>query len=673
MKSGFYRALAWSGITKNKKLYMPYILTCIGMVMMCYIISFLSKSPAFESIKGGMTVQSFLEMGFFVMSVFSAIFLFYTNSFLIRRRKKEFGLYNILGVGKNNLAYVLLLENLIIAAIALAAGLFFGILFSKLSEMVMLKLLQAEVTFIFSIDLGSVLKVISLFLGIFTLIFANALLQIHLSNPIQLLRSENVGEKAPKANWLMAILGAVILGAAYYIAVTTQDPLSAVTLFFGAVVMVITATYMLFQAGSVTLCRLLQKNKKYYYRTNHFVSVSSMAYRMKRNGAGLASICILSTMVLVMISTTVCLFIGGEASLRNRYPRNIEVECMMDDFDRLNEVSAKMAEMTKEQTDKRGLEQKNIQKYCVTSGGGILKGNKLVEDNSTNETLDSVADSTLVFIFPIEDYNRLMGKNETLNEGEAIIYTTGGRDYTEDTIQIGESGVLSVVKKVDEFSDAVYTEQMMPSIYLFIADFGQYIKDINNCTMSLKWHYGFDLDCDDELQKEIYSDIANGVQVVKQQTFKEDEYCYVSAASIAAERADFMGLYKGLFFLGILLGIVFIFAAVLIIYYKQISEGYEDKSRFEIMQKVGMTKREIKKSINSQILTVFFLPLITAGVHLAFAFPIISKIMIILGMTDIALLAIVTAVCFGVFALFYVAVYNITSRAYFSLVSEMQN
>ena len=673
MKSGFYRALAWSGITKNKKLYTPYILTCIGMVMMCYIISFLSKSPAFESIKGGMTVQSFLEMGFFVMSVFSAIFLFYTNSFLIRRRKKEFGLYNILGVGKNNLAYVLLLENLIIAAIALAAGLFFGILFSKLSEMVMLKLLQAEVTFIFSIDLGSVLKVISLFAGIFTLIFANALLQIHLSNPIQLLRSENVGEKAPKANWLMAILGAVILGAAYYIAVTTQDPLSAVTLFFGAVVMVITATYMLFQAGSVTLCRLLQKNKKYYYRTNHFVSVSSMAYRMKRNGAGLASICILSTMVLVMISTTVCLFIGGEASLRNRYPRNISITCMMDDYDKFkNEVSAKMIEMTEEQTAKRGLEQKNIFEFYMADGVGMLKNNRIVEEPAS-AGIDEIKEMIQVFVLPVEDYNRLTGKNETLNEGEAIIYTSDGKDYPEDTIQIGDSPVMSVVKQTDEFIDDMALEQVISSIYLVVPDFGQYIESINRQMVSLQWYYGFDLDCDDELQKEIYSDIANGIQVVKQQNIKEDEYCHATASSIAAKRSDFMGLYKGLFFLGILLGIVFIFAAVLIIYYKQISEGYEDKSRFEIMQKVGMTKREIKKSINSQILTVFFLPLITAGVHLAFAFPIISKIMIILGMTDIALLAIVTAVCFGVFALFYVAVYNITSRAYFSLVSEMQN
>ena len=673
MKSGFYRALAWSGITKNKKLYMPYILTCIGMVMMCYIISFLSKSPAFESIKGGMTVQSFLEMGFFVMSVFSAIFLFYTNSFLIRRRKKEFGLYNILGVGKNNLAYVLLLENLIIAAIALAAGLFFGILFSKLSEMVMLKLLQAEVTFIFSIELSSVLKVISLFLGIFALIFANALLQIHLSNPIQLLRSENVGEKAPKANWLVALLGAVILGAAYYIAVTTQDPLSAIMLFFGAVIMVIVATYMLFQAGSVTLCRLLQKNKKYYYKTNHFVSVSSMAYRMKRNGAGLASICILSTMVLVMISTTVCLFIGGEASLRNRYPRNISITCMMDDYDKFkNEVSAKMIEMTEEQTAKRGLEQKNIFEFYMADGVGMLKNNRIVEEPAS-AGIDEIKEMIQVFVLPVEDYNRLTGKNETLNEGEAIIYTSDGKDYPEDTIQIGDSPVMSVVKQTDEFIDDMALEQVISSIYLVVPDFGQYIESINRQVVSLQWYYGFDLDCDDELQKEISSDIANGVQVVKQQTFKEDEYCYVSAASIAAERADFMGLYKGLFFLGILLGIVFIFAAVLIIYYKQISEGYEDKSRFEIMQKVGMTKREIKKSINSQILTVFFLPLMTAGVHLAFAFPIISKIMIILGMTDIALLAIVTAVCFGVFALFYVAVYNITSRAYFSLVSEMQN
>ena len=346
---------------------------------------------------------------------------------------------------------------------------------------------------------------------------------------------------------------------------------------------------------------------------------------------------------------------------------------MMDDYGRINDISAKMVEMTKEQTAKTGLEQKNILEYRIAAGVGLIEGDKIVEDASVGQAVDMIDKMRQIFILPIEDYNRLMNTNETLNAGETILYTSGDRDYTEDTIQIGDSETLSIVKKADKFIDETETDNIVSSIYLFVPDFEQYIDSINGGLVSLSWYYGFDVDCDDEMQKDVYSDIANGIQVVKQQNIKEDEYCHATASSIAAKRSDFMGLYKGLFFLGILLGIVFIFAAVLIIYYKQISEGYEDKSRFEIMQKVGMTKREIKKSINSQILTVFFLPLITAGVHLAFAFPIISKIMIILGMTDIALLAIVTAVCFGVFALFYVAVYNITSRAYFSLVSEMQN
>lgn len=336
MKRGIYRTLAWFGIKKNRKLYLPYIFACTGTVMMCYIISFLSTSPTFANITGGRTVQSFLGMGFGVLSVFSVIFLFYTNSFLIRRRKKEFGLYNILGLGKRHLAVVLFLETLMVAGITVFGGLFWGILFSRLAELCMIKSLGGTAAFTFTVSFSSIYQTAVLFLVIFLLIFLNTLRQIHLSNPIQLLHSENAGEKPPKANWILAVLGTAILAGAYYLAVTIEDPVSALLTFFAAVVMVILATYLLFIAGSVTLCRILQKNRKYYYRTNHFVSVSSMAYRMKRNGAGLASICILCTMVLVMISSTVCLYIGAEDSLRNRYPRNINLDAAVSSVDMLD-------------------------------------------------------------------------------------------------------------------------------------------------------------------------------------------------------------------------------------------------------------------------------------------------------------------------------------------------
>ena len=297
MKQSFYPKLAWTGIRKNKRLYTPYILTCIGMVIMFYIMSFLSTSDVLQSMPGGDTMQAMLDLGCGVIGFFALIFLFYTNSFLIRRRKKEIGLYNILGMGKWNLAGVLFWETVMIAGISLASGLLFGIVFSKIAELGMVNILGSQVTFTLSLEPKAIVQVLALFAVIFTLILLNNLRQIHLSNPIELLHSENAGEKKPKANWILALMGFLILSAAYYLAVTIEDPISTMVWFFVAVIMVITATYLLFIAGSIAVCKLLQKNKRYYYKTNHFVSVSSMIYRMKRNGAGLASICILCTMV----------------------------------------------------------------------------------------------------------------------------------------------------------------------------------------------------------------------------------------------------------------------------------------------------------------------------------------------------------------------------------------
>lgn len=682
MKKGFYRTLAWSGIRKNKKLYLPYILTCMGTVMMCYIISFLSTCSTVSSIPGGDTMQSFLEMGFGVMSVFSLIFLFYTNSFLIRRRKKEFGLYNVLGLGKGHLAIVLLLETVMIAVITLVGGLFFGILFSKLAELCMIRVLNGTASFEIFVDTTSIMQTLTLFAGIFALIFLNTLRQIQLTNPIQLLRSENAGEKPPKANWLIALLGAVILCAAYYLAVTIQDPVTAIFFFFVAVVMVVIATYLLFIAGSVTLCRILQKNKRYYYKTNHFVSVSSMVYRMKRNGAGLASICILCTMVLVMLSSTVCLYIGAEDSLRNRYPRNISLDASVSGTDLFDgEQVKKTQQLIESVVRENGTEQKNILSYQTANFGAAIQGNRICVDSETYENaMNSMGDIWQIFVVPVSDYNRLMNKEETLSDGEAIVYTTKEMKYTHDTIQIGDGEPLKVKKLAEGFVDnSVDSMQIFPTMYLFVTDIDSVVQPLEGYTMgntdndlvSFHWYYGFDLPCDDDTQIKIQQQISNQVSALKA-GLDSDEYFQVFIEGVAKERADFYGIYAGLFFLGILLGIVFVFAAVLIIYYKQISEGYEDQSRFAIMQKVGMTKAEIKKSINSQILTVFFLPLVTAGLHLSFAFPLIRKLLMIFGLMNNTLLIATTLCCYSVFAVFYLIVYRATSRSYYAIVSGMK-
>jgi len=681
MKKGFYRTLAWTGIKNNKKLYVPYILTCMGTVMMCYIISFLGTSPTFAEIQGGETVQAFLGMGFGVMAVFSLIFLFYTNSFLIRRRKKEFGLYNILGLGKRHLAKVMILETLMIAGMTILGGLFFGILLSKFSELFMIKILEGTVTYSFTIEPESIKNTVILFLGIFLLVFLNTLRQIHLTNPIQLLHSEQAGEKPPKANWVVAILGLILLAGAYYIAVSIQDPVTAIVAFFLAVVMVVLATYLLFIAGSVTLCRILQKNKRYYYKTNHFVSVSSMVYRMKRNGAGLASICILCTMVLVMVSSTTCLYVGAEDSLRNRYPRNINVDVLMNEtefFDDTNTEETKSRIQTV--LDENKAEAEGVLEYRTAAFGGMIEGNQIDLNSEKLNSAINVENIWQIFVVSVSDYNRLMGKNETLLPGEAIVYTTKEMTYEEDTIQIEECDTIKIVGRANEFVDnSVDSMQIFPTMYLFVPDVGEVVEPLKNLTwgndnsplVSFHWYYGFDLSCEDETQMRIQDQISDKIDQLKS-SIDESSYFHFTIEGVAKDRADFFGTFAGLFFLGIFLGIVFVFAAVLIIYYKQVSEGYEDQSRFDIMQKVGMTKTEIRKSINSQILTVFFLPLITAGLHLGFAFPLIKKILLIFGLTNTSLLIITTVSCYLVFALFYMFVYRATSRSYFTIVSGMR-
>ncbi len=670
MKHGLYPKLAWTGISKNRSMYVPYILTCTGMILMFYLISFLSDNTTVGSISGGEEMQMILSLGTGIIGTFSLIFLFYTNSFLMRRRKKEFGLYNILGMGKWNLGRILVWECLIIAGISLAAGLGVGILFSKLSELLMIRILGGESGFSFSISWKSVGNTVFLFGVIFLILLIHGLGQIRLSNPVELLRSENVGEKPPKANWILAILGAVFLFGGYYMAVTIEDPITALMLFFVAVILVIIGTYLLFIAGSVVLCRILQKNKRYYYKTNHFISVSSMVYRMKRNGAGLASICILSTMVLVMISSTVCLYIGTEDSLRSRYPRNIVVDTYS--MDEAN--TSRMQEAIGNVLEEYGEAETNVLHYQYLSFTGFVYGGQILLDpDQISYTLSDVGNFRQIFVVSLADYNQLMGTEKVLNPDEVLVYSTKS-DYTEDSVSLEGVGTWKVKEHVSDYVDnGTDSMQITSSVFLFVPDI-QMIRETVSSMAALNSkiqyfehdYHGFDLSCDEERQAEIADIIqadAAGFQA------EEGGFPRVIVESVAAQRAGFYALYGGLFFLGVLLGIVFLVGAVLIMYYKQVTEGYEDQKRFEILQKVGMTKREIRKSINSQILTVFFLPLLTAGVHVGFAFPMIYKMLFMFNLTNRPLLIGVTAGCYLIFALFYIVVYRITSRSYYRIVS----
>ena len=337
MRKSFYPKMAWSGISHNRKLYIPYFFTCIVMVMMFYIIDALSASSVLTQMRGGETMQEMLRLGKGIIGIFTLIFLFYTSSFLSKRRSREFGLYNVLGMDKRNLAHIHFWETAIIAGISLASGLVCGIVFSKLAELWMVNILKGQTDFKLRIEGSAIRETILVFLVIFALILLNSLRKMTMASPMELLRSEHTGEKPPKGNWILALIGLIMLGAAYYLAVTIKEPIEALTWFFAAVVLVIAATYLLFVAGSVTLCRMLQKNKQFYYKKQHFVSIASMSYRMKRNGAGLASICVLSTMVLVMLSSTICLYAGTESIMRERYPRDLSYEVHVSTPSCLNE------------------------------------------------------------------------------------------------------------------------------------------------------------------------------------------------------------------------------------------------------------------------------------------------------------------------------------------------
>ena len=676
MKIGFYPRLAWSGIRKNKELYIPYLLTGMGMIMMYYIVSYLYTSTLLINVRGGDIVAVLMGLGRFVIGAFSVIFLFYTHSFLLRRRKREFGLYSILGMNKLNLSRIMIWESVMVACISLVSGLAFGILFSKLAELLMNFILQANVDYSMRINPENVRQTLILYLIIFFLILVVTLWQVHAADPIQLLRSENVGERPPKANWPMALVGAVLLGIAYYLAVSIKNPIAAILWFFLAVLLVIGGTYLVFIAGSVALCRLLQKNKRYYYKTNHFVSVSSMVYRMKRNGAGLASICILCTMVLVMLSSTVCLYGGQESSLRSRYPRNIMTDNQALGYEQLSEenyapIRTAIDEVLKAHGQTAAAH--NILEYSYVVFEGFLHEGIVETDATDIHKLDgdSYQDLWEIFVVSLADYNRLMGTQETLEPGQLLMYTSK-MWFRQDSLQIAGTNQEWQVKQAKNFVDnSVDTMQLIPSMFLFVEDVESFIRPMTgwanfygNPLLQYDWLYGFDLDCTVEEQGTIYYEIQGKLSLLPEQ----GEELHSSVESVAANRSSFAEMYGGLFFLGIMLSIVFVFATTLIMYYKQISEGYEDQGRFEILQKVGMTKREVKKTINSQVMTVFFLPLLVAGIHLAFAFPFLYKGLMLLGFNNLWLLIQVAVLAYLLFGVGYVVVYRITSKAYYHLV-----
>lgn len=642
MNNFIYEKLAVTNLKNNRKTYVPYIFTGVLTVMMFYIIDALSRGKGITQD----TLKICLQYATGVIVVFAVIFLFYTNSFLIKRRKKEIGVYNILGMGKRHIARMMAVETILTAGISILGGLVFGIIFGKLMYLLLLKILHNSVDMQFSVNGTAIVQTVILFAGIFLLTYLYNILQIQLVNPVELLHGGNQGEKEPKSRWLLVIVGVAALGNGYWIALTTEAPLEALLKFFVAVVCVIIGTYALFIAGSIVVLKILRKNKAYYYNPKHFTSVSGMIYRMKQNGAGLANICVLSTMVLVMVSTTVSLYAGMEDILDSRFPRDVSIVCNEADTNK----EETLQRLIKEQCEKAGVKITDRVRYRYGSMNAVLKGDKL-------ENVDQYyPDNHFYYVEMMtqDEYNRIEKRNVSLEEQEILTYTSNGKCGKKEINIAGRN--YQVKKELSEMtSQPKSTAEMYKTLYIVFANAEQ-IERIEPFSyadkFNLKGDDGKQKEALEQIQNEFYEKIPDGMM-----------------ESRMLSRSSFYELYGGLFFIGIYLGSMFIMATVLIIYYKQISEGYDDREHYQIMQKVGMSKKEVKRSIRSQVLSVFFLPLVVAVIHVAVAFKVMTKILGVLNLTNVSLFAVCTIITIAVFAVFYIIVYSITAKEYYRIVN----
>ncbi len=666
MSGSFYPKLAATNIRKNARNYVPYILTCIFTVAMYYIMKSLSMNKGIDNVFGGGTVSYTLAFGNKVIAVFAFIFLFYTNSFLTKKRKKEFGLFNILGMEKKHIAKVMAYESIYVALLGIGGGLSFGILFDKLMFVAVTRLVKSEIPLGFYVSDKAIVSTLILFGILFFLIFLNSLRLIHLAKPIELLKGGTVGEKEPKAKWLIALFGLACLITAYYIAVTVKNPLAALSLFFLAVILVILGTYCLFTSGSIAFLKILKKNKRYYYKTNHFISVSGMMYRMKQNAVGLANICILSTMVLVMVSSTSSLMIGVEGIINDRYPYQLEFNTYTSDTETIRDVT----DIVNETADEEGVGITKQTVYTSIQFSAVYRGGNEFECPEENDLnmLDYVYNLNFI---PAEDYSNYIGKDVTLNDGEVIFYSNS-KPFKRDNFKLfGKE--YTIKEHTDNYiSDGLMDAELVPTFGMVVKDIDvinelrtEQSKVFGKNSSTVLSYCKINTDSGTEEQKAFYKKVWN-----KLTEYTEKNDITYTTSCREQQREDVYGLYGGLFFLGIFLGLLFTIATVLIIYYKQISEGYDDKNRFEIMQKVGMSEHEVKSSIRSQVLTVFFMPLIMAGIHLLFAFPIIRKILVMLQLTNVNLFIACNIGVFLIFALIYVAIYMMTARVYYKIIKR---
>ena len=672
MHKGIFSRLAKQNIRNNKSTYIPYMITCIFCIAMIYMMEFLRDCPTLDqAVRQADEVRMIVFTGEIVVEIFCIIFLIYSNSFLMKRRQKEIGLYNILGLERNHIGIVMFLETIITSIGSLAGGIAAGIIGSKLALLLLLKLLHIPSVLGFYISVKGIFTCLFMFGIVFLMILFLNLAKIHLSRPVELLRGNNTGEKEPAAKWLMALIGFICLGAGYYLAVTTESPIKAITIFLLAVILVMAGTYLLFTAGSIVILKFLRRRKSFYYRTGNFISISGMLYRMKQNAIGLASICILSTGVLLMISMTVSIYFGMNDIMLNRYPYDVDMSVTSISED---ECQTAIEAFEKAIADNKVPVEKSVEEIyldivCSKNGDQIL-----IKPANTIRNSDSVL---VLSLLNQAEYERLTGISANLNDGE--IFAWYPSTVQKDSVTVDETE-FTVKKWLDKNPLTCGEDAVSDNAVLVVTDedFKKFdemrtemYKGVSSAPAGedLTLHLGLDITGSETDKIDFGTPVMEAVKDLRKNGGLS-ENSWITSGIRQQEYESYYADNGSLLFIGIFLGSLFLMGTAMIIYYKQISEGYEDQKRFEIMQKVGLSRREVRSSVRRQILMVFFLPLLMAMLHITMAFPMIRRMLLLFGMTNTKLFIGCTAGTVLIFAVVYGLIYLMTARSYYHIVER---
>lgn len=686
MRIKMYAKLASVNLRKNSRLYLPQMLTMSGLLAVFYIMLTLSMDHRLNDMKGGRFLPVVMSYGMILMGIMTIILLLYTNGFLMKQRRTEFGLYHILGMEKRHINRILFFESLETTLIFSVAGVGLGILLYKLFALLFCRVLRMEsVLGFYHVSYQTIIPALLFFLAISLANYIRNVIYIARLKPVELLQSARVGEREPRVRWLILILGLITLGSGYYIALTTENPLSALTLFFIAVLLVVAGTYLLFMAGSIAILKLLKKNRTYYYQKKHMPAVSGMLYRMKQNAVGLASITVLSTCVLVMMSTTICLYAGIGRTIQQRYPYHLTFRANYDTGNGESTVPAsvpmqKAEEILIQAARECGVSIKEI------IGSRYLEATYLLLDDMTFSTDQKNAEdidydrlSCCCFI-TAEEYRRLTGETLPLKKNQVAVYEAERNVIPlKQTLKL-ENGDYEIALKLKKFpipSQGLSLGSITANSFgIVVSDEEEFhrIFDVQaesyGTTASLV-NEEIAVDFSEELSKEtdelLYQKVMEKISSYTKQQLGGNVYSIYWDSKAGAVEETY-GLYGSLLFLGLFLSLAFIFATVLIIYYKQISEGYEDRERFLIMEKVGMSRREVNVVIRQQILLIFFSPLAVAAIHITAAFPILCEIVHVGFGADERLLSLCMLATFVLFVVVYTLIYRLTARTYEQIV-----